>query len=127
MAGAFGFERDKYEVSIAAGERVLLPRVRAAESTALIVADGFSCRQQIEQTTDRRALHLAEVMQLAQHAAEAGLDGQRPESVAPRVWPAELRQPSWSRLEKGAAVAGATTATLLAGRAWVRRKRGTKE
>jgi Fe-S oxidoreductase len=63
MAGAFGFERgEHYRVSMAAGERVLLPAVRAADSDALIVADGFSCREQIEQSTGRPALHLAEVL-----------------------------------------------------------------
>jgi hypothetical protein len=67
MAGSFGFEKDHYEVSIASGERVLLPAVREADQGALIIADGFSCREQIAQTTDRRALHLAEVIQLALH------------------------------------------------------------
>jgi Fe-S oxidoreductase len=65
MAGAFGFEAAHYEVSVACGERVLLPAVRAADEDTLIVADGFSCREQIGQTTGRRALHLAEVVDLA--------------------------------------------------------------
>lgn len=65
MAGAFGFEREHYDVSIACGERVLLPSVRQADHETLIVADGFSCREQIAQTTDRRALHLAEIVQMA--------------------------------------------------------------
>jgi Fe-S oxidoreductase len=64
MAGAFGFEKDHYDVSIAAGERVLLPRVRAAANETLIIADGFSCREQIRQTTGRQALHLAQVLHL---------------------------------------------------------------
>jgi FAD/FMN-containing dehydrogenase/Fe-S oxidoreductase len=69
LAGSFGFERgDKYEVSIAAGERVLLPNVRDAESSTMIVADGFSCRTQIEHTTGRHALHLAEVINLGLRA-----------------------------------------------------------
>lgn len=68
MAGAFGFERGvHYEVSIKAGERVLLPAVRRTAPETLIVADGFSCREQIAQATDRRALHLAHVIQLALH------------------------------------------------------------
>ena len=68
MAGSFGFEAgDKYEVSVKAGERVLLPRVREAGPETLIVADGFSCRTQIEQGTGRRALHLAEVLAMALH------------------------------------------------------------
>jgi Fe-S oxidoreductase len=65
MAGAFGFEKEKYDVSIAAGERVLLPAVRGAAEDELIIASGFSCREQIEQQTDRRALHVAEVLRMA--------------------------------------------------------------
>ena len=67
MAGAFGFERGShYQVSIGAGERVLLPAVRKAHRDTLIVANGFSCREQIRQTTGKQALHVAEVIQLAQ-------------------------------------------------------------
>ena len=65
MAGAFGFESRKYDVSVAIGERVLLPAVRAATPDTLVIADGFSCREQIRQLTGREALHLAEVMLLA--------------------------------------------------------------
>ena len=65
MAGPFGFEKGKYAVSQAIGERVLLPTVRQAEPGTLIISDGFSCREQILQSTGREALHLAEVMQRA--------------------------------------------------------------
>jgi Fe-S oxidoreductase len=65
MAGPFGFEKGKYAISQAIGERVLLPAVRQAEPDTLIVSDGFSCREQILQSTGREALHLAEVMQRA--------------------------------------------------------------
>jgi Fe-S oxidoreductase len=65
MAGAFGFEREKYEISKAIGERVLLPAVRRASPETLIASDGFSCREQIAQLTGRRALHLAEILKLA--------------------------------------------------------------
>ncbi len=67
MAGSFGFEKEKYDVSIGAGERVLLPRVRQADRDTLIIANGFSCREQIAQTTQRRALHIAQVLQMAMH------------------------------------------------------------
>jgi FAD/FMN-containing dehydrogenase/Fe-S oxidoreductase len=67
MAGSFGFEPDKYDVSIAIGELELLPAVRQAPAEWLIIADGFSCREQIAQGTPRRALHLAEVLQMALH------------------------------------------------------------
>ena len=62
LAGNFGFEQGHYEVSQAAGERVLLPAVRAAPDGTEILADGFSCRTQIEQGTDRRARHLVELL-----------------------------------------------------------------
>jgi FAD/FMN-containing dehydrogenase/Fe-S oxidoreductase len=66
MAGSFGFERgEKYDVAMKCGERVLLPQVRQASDEDLIIADGFSCKTQIEQGSDRRALHLAQVLQLA--------------------------------------------------------------
>jgi len=65
MAGSFGYEADKYDVSIACGERALLPSVRKAGLSALVMADGFSCKEQITQHTPRQALHLAEVMQMA--------------------------------------------------------------
>jgi FAD/FMN-containing dehydrogenase/Fe-S oxidoreductase len=65
MAGAFGYEKDKYEVSVACGERSLLPEVRKAPVSTIIVADGFSCKEQIAQETNRHALHLAEVLRLA--------------------------------------------------------------
>jgi Fe-S oxidoreductase len=71
MAGAFGFEKDKYEVSQAIGERLLLPAIRQESAETLIVADGFSCREQIKQATGRNAMHLAEVLQLAMNDRRA--------------------------------------------------------
>ncbi len=68
MAGSFGFESDKYETSLAIGELELLPAVRKADPDCLVIANGFSCREQIAQCTSRRALHLAEVIQLATRA-----------------------------------------------------------
>jgi FAD/FMN-containing dehydrogenase/Fe-S oxidoreductase len=68
MAGAFGFEADKFAVSQAIGERVLLPAVRRAAADTLIVSDGFSCREQIYQATGRRTVHLAEVIKLGLNA-----------------------------------------------------------
>jgi Fe-S oxidoreductase/FAD/FMN-containing dehydrogenase len=64
MAGAFGFEKEKYGTSVAIGELELLPAVRSAPEDSLIIADGFSCREQIEQCTGRRALHLADVIHM---------------------------------------------------------------
>jgi Fe-S oxidoreductase len=65
MAGSFGYEADHYDVGLACGERVLLPAVRNAAHSELIVTDGFSCREMIRQETHRRALHFAQVMQMA--------------------------------------------------------------
>ncbi|SDH00475.1 FAD/FMN-containing dehydrogenase [Sinosporangium album] len=62
LAGNFGFERGHYEVSVAAGEQALLPAVRAAAPGTVALADGFSCRTQIAQQTDRTATHLAELI-----------------------------------------------------------------
>jgi Fe-S oxidoreductase len=64
MAGSFGYEKEKYEVSMKVGERRLLPRVREAGEETLVVADGFSCQGQIE-TQGRKALHIAQVLQMA--------------------------------------------------------------
>jgi Fe-S oxidoreductase len=65
MAGSFGFERDRYAVSMQVGERVLLPAVRNAPDETLLIADGFSCREQVAQATGRRPSHLAEILQRA--------------------------------------------------------------
>ncbi|GAA4216863.1 FAD-binding and (Fe-S)-binding domain-containing protein [Actinocatenispora rupis] len=93
LAGNFGFERGHHDVSMACAERVLLPAVRDASPDALVLADGFSCRTQIDQAdTGRRAMHLAEA--LAQ-----GLAGHspvhRPETMAaprpdPSPWAGRL-------------------------------------
>jgi FAD/FMN-containing dehydrogenase/Fe-S oxidoreductase len=70
LAGSFGFEAGtKYDVSMKAGERALFPAIRHAPADSLIIADGFSCRTQIEHGTGRTALHLAQVIRLAQDAA----------------------------------------------------------
>jgi Fe-S oxidoreductase len=86
MAGSFGYEADKYAVSIACGERKLLPEVRRASLTTLVLADGSSCKEQIQQTTNRHALHLAEVMALALRHGRNGPRGIMPEkdSIAQR-------------------------------------------
>ncbi len=68
MAGAFGYDADTIDVSLAMGELSLLPKVREAEQDALIIANGTSCRHQIEDGTGRTALHLAQVLDRAQSA-----------------------------------------------------------
>jgi Fe-S oxidoreductase len=62
MAGAFGFEAGKFEVSRIIAERGILPVIRAASQETIILANGFSCREQIEQLSGRPTLHLAEYL-----------------------------------------------------------------
>jgi Fe-S oxidoreductase len=62
MAGAFGFQAETIDVSLAMGEISLLPAVRKASPDDLIVADGTSCRHQIHDGTGREALHVARVL-----------------------------------------------------------------
>ena len=109
MAGGWGYETGHYEVSIACGERVLLPKVREAPPEMLIVAGGFSCRSQIEQTgTGRRALHPAQVLQLARRAGAAGI-GPYPERAA-------ARRPAPSLARRARRAAGvAAVGTLASG------------
>jgi FAD/FMN-containing dehydrogenase/Fe-S oxidoreductase len=115
MAGAFGYEKgDHYDVSIACGERVLLPKVREAGDEALVITDGFSCREQIEQETQRNALHLAEVISLALHPQQQ-VDGQRPEQplIAARqreFHRASLKTAAW--VAAGAAIGAGAYAAL---------------
>ncbi|HEY9854759.1 MAG TPA: FAD-linked oxidase C-terminal domain-containing protein, partial [Stenomitos sp.] len=80
LAGSFGFEPDKYDVSVKAGERVLFPAVRAADPETLVVTDGFSCREQIAHGTERRARHLAEAIH-AGLQAEGRLGARPPVSL----------------------------------------------
>jgi len=74
MAGAFGYEAEHYDTSMAMGELSLLPAVRAADAETLVVADGTSCRHQIADGAGRRALHVAEVLAMAlpgEHVGQA--------------------------------------------------------
>ncbi len=62
LAGNFGVERGHYDVSVAVAENALLPAVRAAGEDAVVLADGFSCRTQLDQLADRRGVHLAQLL-----------------------------------------------------------------
>ena len=68
MAGSFGFNPEHVEISKAVGELVLLPAIRAADQETIILTNGFSCREQIEQETGRKVKHLAELLQMAHQA-----------------------------------------------------------
>jgi len=112
MAGAWGYESAHYEVSRACGERVLLPAVRDAGEDAIVVADGFSCRHQIEQgDTGRRALHVAQVLKLAREHGPAGPPGTSPERLA-RPLPARRRPARWA----AASLAAGAVAVLVSRR-----------
>ena len=110
MAGSFGFEPDKYEVSVAIGELELLPAVRNVSPDCLIIADGFSCREQIAQCTDRHALHLAEVIQMAMREGPLGSVGPYPERAS--VWRRQKDVQS-SMQRAGLAVAGVAGGAAL--------------
>ena len=80
LAGSFGYEAgDKYEISMRCAEEALLPRLRDAGTNALVLADGFSCRHQIEHASGRTPLHLAEALQLA---LRSGVAAAAPAGVA---------------------------------------------
>ncbi|HKN15338.1 MAG TPA: FAD-linked oxidase C-terminal domain-containing protein [Candidatus Sulfotelmatobacter sp.] len=111
MAGSFGFEADKYEMSMVIGELELLPAVRQAPPDWLIIADGFSCREQIAQGTPRHALHLAEVLQMALHGSDAKGSHPYPESARARCHEREAFQ-SMKRAGLGLAVLAAGGALL---------------
>jgi len=115
MAGSWGYEKgDHYEVSMKAGERVLLPAVRSADKDALIVTGGFSCRSQIEEATDRRALHVAQVMQMALRNG-SGPPEDYPESGFFEKKPSRPRVRSAALLGAGAVLTGGALA-------WVAKK-----
>jgi Fe-S oxidoreductase len=78
MAGSFGFEAAKYDLSVKIAEHALLPRLRQAPADAVVLANGFSCREQIEQLAGRETRHLAELM-----AERLGFAVERP--APPRV------------------------------------------
>ncbi len=96
LAGSFGFEAGHYDISMAIGERNLLPAVRRAGPDTLLIADGFSCQTQIEQGSGRRPLHLAEVIRR----------GLRPAAELPDGRPARRRSAAPVALAAGLAAGG---------------------
>jgi len=119
MAGAFGFEKKHYDISIKVGEHVLLPAVRAADEGTLIITDGFSCREQIAQTTDRKGIHLAEVIQMALHESGSKL----PEAT-PETQKIAASAGSFPVQPRAAAIAASIGAVLLAAvLLWLRGRR----
>jgi FAD/FMN-containing dehydrogenase/Fe-S oxidoreductase len=109
LAGNFGFEAGHYEVSTACAERVLLPAVRDVAADSFVLADGFSCRTQIEQAgTGRTPVHLAEIL-------AGGLRGEPPRPERP-AQPGAAEYARLGTLVAAAAGAGAATTTVLARR-----------
>jgi FAD/FMN-containing dehydrogenase/Fe-S oxidoreductase len=106
MAGSFGFHEERYDVSMAIGELELLPAVRQAPAESLIIADGFSCREQIAQSTDRQAMHLADVIAMALH------DSSLPSQGYPERQQVERRK---AELERSMKRAGLGLAGIAAG------------
>jgi Fe-S oxidoreductase len=108
VAGSFGFEAGvKHDVSVKAGERKLAPLVRDASRDTLLIADGFSCKTQIEQLTGRRALHTAQVIKLA-------LDGTVPDDFPERAAPDIAEGRKWTRMERGLLAAAAAASLFVA-------------
>jgi Fe-S oxidoreductase len=123
LAGNFGFEAGHYEVSMACAEDKLLPRLREADPAALVLADGYSCRTQIEQAgVGRTPVHLAEVLavgiagrsQAGSSEAELAERPGRPEGTA--------RAGVLAALAVGAAAVAALTGTAVATRGRGRRR-----
>jgi Fe-S oxidoreductase len=119
MAGSFGFEKSKYDVSIKVGNTGLLPHVRDAGDETLVITDGFSCREQIAQTTERRGLHLAQVLQMALQAP-VQVPGERPEAPLER----RLSQAQQQANKRLAAVTGGVA---LVGLAWLALRQRRKD
>ena len=85
LAGSFGFEDEHYDISMQIGEHKFYPTMRGADKDTILVADGFSCKTQLEQGSDRRALHISQVIKMAKEYGEKGVEGQYPEREYPDV------------------------------------------
>ncbi|MBV8890560.1 MAG: hypothetical protein JO266_01040 [Acidobacteria bacterium] len=103
MAGSFGLEKSKYQISLGIAELELLPAIRRASPETLIIADGFSCREQVAQLTDRHALHLAEVIQMALSKGPKSVAEPYPEGERVGAHQKSVRR---SMLRAGSVVAG---------------------
>jgi FAD/FMN-containing dehydrogenase/Fe-S oxidoreductase len=111
LAGSWGFEEGKHDISMACGEQALLPAVRNAADETVVIANGFSCKTQIEQAdVGRRALHVAQVMQLARQRGRTGYTGGLPEEgyygPKPPV-PKDIKRKRSAAAVAGAALVGA--------------------
>jgi len=117
MAGSFGFEKGKYAVSVDVGEHSLLPAVRRATLSTVVMADGFSCREQISQLSSRHALHFAELLKLALDSDES-----RP-GILPELHILAEQQAAVRRLKIRSGIALAAVAGATAGLGWALKSR----
>lgn len=109
LAGSWGFEQGKYQLSLDCGEQALLPAIRQ-NSDALVVANGFSCQTQIRDSGTANALHLGQIMAMANTSADIG-------STSP---PARPEPDSRTRATRIAVPVAAASAAALAGAAVAR-------
>ena len=107
LAGSWGFEKGKYGISMDCGELGLLPAAREAPDEAVIVANGFSCKTQLQEAgTGRNALHAAQVMKLAREHGPTGWTAGGPEEA---YYEQKPPAPTALRRRRAAALVGAGT------------------
>jgi FAD/FMN-containing dehydrogenase/Fe-S oxidoreductase len=115
LAGSWGFEAGHHELSLECGEQGLLPKVRGLDEETIVVADGFSCKTQIEQgRTGRRGLHVAQVLKLAREHGVAGPPGPRPERLCYEVRPKPTLGRRAAKAGAAAAIVAVTARVLFA-------------
>ncbi len=122
LAGSFGFEADKFDISMDCGEQGLLPAVREADPSTFVVADGFSCRTQTKDAgTGRQPLHVAQLMRLARQGPDGPVSAHDVEHdmAADRPTPPAGRRAL--RITGEAALVGAVAAVAAGGLAAWRR------
>ena len=112
LAGSWGFENGRYDLSMQCGDVGFLPAVKRAEPSTVVIANGFSCKTQLEHSPiERRALHTGEVMRIAQKFAGADKPGVQPETLRePRPEP-----PGIVTVARAAATIGIAALALFAG------------
>ena len=112
LAGSWGFEEGKHEISMECAELGLLPAVREADGETIVVANGFSCKTQLQQSgAGRRALHAAQVMKLAR---ERGPEGYTPGLPEDPYYENRPPAPPDLKRKRAAAAAGAVAALAAA-------------
>jgi Fe-S oxidoreductase len=121
LAGSWGFEAGHHDISMQCGELALLPAVRTADPETIVVANGFSCKTQIQQSdAGRRALHVAQLMKMAREHGPDGYRGGPPEQPYYEVRPQPPARRRRARLAAAGAVAGLAAAGAAAGTVGVR-------